>query len=158
MTFPSGHVPTIAADWPVFDELGWADYWSIDDWTTWHKANVAAYGLATANSRFLQAWNEDSLIHSAPLDARSFNSSFRQYAKDNGFFDALYGGALAVLAKPLGILSDTGDAVSSIGEGIKSSGSWFKYLIPFAAVALLYVYANRAAGPGGLPKFKLPVK
>ena len=114
---------------------------------TWHKAMVSAYGLTAANQRFLQAWNQDSLTHSAPLSARSFDSDFRDYAKANGFFDALYGGSLAVLAKPLGIVSDAGDAVSAIGDGVKSSGTWLKWLLPVAVIVLLYFYTRRAAAP-----------
>jgi len=147
MSWPTGHEPTQAADWPAFDEIGWADYWSIQDWMTWHKAMVSAYGLTAANQRFLQAWNQDSLTHSAPLSARSFDSDFRDYAKANGFFDALYGGSLAVLAKPLGIVSDAGDAVSAIGDGVKSSGTWLKWLLPVAVIVLLYFYTRRAAAP-----------
>lgn len=147
MNWPTAHDPLSASSWPIFDELGWADYWGIQDWITWHKAMAREYGVEAANRRFVQAWEQDSLTHAAPLSARSFDSNFRAYARDVGLLNSLYGQGLAVLAKPLGLVSDVGDVVSDIGQGVKTSGAWLRWLVPVAAVVLFIFYTRKAAAP-----------
>jgi hypothetical protein len=146
MNFPPENDPSKAASWPLFDKVGWADYWEIADWMTWHAVMEKEYGLTAANRRFIQAWNQDAVWHSAPLDARSFNSTFRAYARQKGFFDDLFSG-LASLAKPLGLFTDASDAISEVGEGVKTSGSLLKWLVPVAAVVLFFLYARLGARP-----------
>ena len=101
---------------------------------TWHRSLKTRFGLDEANSRFINAWQKQG-IGSEPLNARSFDTSFRDYAKANGFFDALYYG-LGSLAKPIGV---TTDVVSGVSAGISSTASLTKYIIPIAAVILAYM-------------------
>ena len=133
--------PTDPDSVPSYDGLGWADYWSISDWMTWHSAMKSAFGLEVANSRFIYAWGQDSIWNSVPLSARSFDSSFRDYAKANGFFDALFGNGLGVLAKPLGVVSDVGDGVSSLGDGVKSAAGAVGFVLPAVALVALALWA-----------------
>ena len=101
---------------------------------TWHRSLKAKYGLDEANARFINAWQKQGLF-SAPLDARSFDTSFRDYAKANGFFDALYYG-LGALVKPIGT---TTDVITGVTKGIEGTASLTKYIIPIAAIALAYM-------------------
>ena len=73
---------------------------------------------------------------STPLDARSFDTTFRDYAKANGFFDALYYG-LGALVKPIGAVTDV---VSDVSTGISSTASLTKYILPIAGLALAYFF------------------
>lgn len=127
--------PTKATSKPDYDGWGWDSWWTASDWMTWHKALKAQYGIEEANSRFINAWQQQG-IGATPLDARSFDSSFRDYAKANGFFDALYYGAGA-LVKPIGAVSDV---VTGVTEGVSITAKLAKYAIPAAALAFAYFY------------------
>lgn len=139
---------TITADSvPDLDEWGWDDYWKINDWITWHKAMKKKYGKDYANTKFLQWWGKQT-TGANPLDARSFNSDFRKYAKDNGFLNALY--ADAPIIQPIGagtdIISGASDVVSNVGETVVSASKVVKILVPVLLVAgffLLIMYAYK---------------
>jgi hypothetical protein len=126
--------PTNPDATPDYDGIGWDSWWTAQDWLTWHRTLKARFGLDEANSRFINAWQKQT-FGSSPLDARSFDTSFRDYAKANGFFDALYYG-LGALAKPIGT---TTDVITGVTKGIEGTASLTRYLIPIAAVALAYM-------------------
>lgn len=132
--WPPANNPTNADSSPDYDDWGPDSWWTAQDWLTWHRSLKAKYGLDEANARFINAWQKQG-IGSSPLDARSFDSSFRDYAKANGFFDALYYGAGA-LARPVGTVTDV---VAGVTKGIESTANLTKYLIPIAAIALAYM-------------------
>ena len=127
--------PTKATSTPDYDGWGWDSWWTAQDWITWHKALKAQYGIDEANSRFLNAWKQQG-IGATPLDARSFDTNFRDYAKANGFFDGLYYSAGAV-AKPIGAVSDV---VTDVSAGVSTTAAILKYAIPVAALAFAYMY------------------
>jgi hypothetical protein len=151
-TWPTENDPTNPSATPVYDGIGWADYWSAADWITWHRAMKLVWGVNTANRNFVNAWDQDSFFNSAPLSARSFDSSFREYAKANGFLDALYGGGVGVLAKPLGVVSDAADAVSDLGAGVKNAGAAVGAILPFAVVGVLAYLVWVKLGRPKIPK------
>lgn len=130
------HDPANPASTPDLDAWGYDTWWTIEQWMQWHQVMKVAFGQDEANRRFLMAWNQQSL-GAGPIDARSFNSTFRAYAKANGFFDGLYSGAGDVLAKPLGTANDVvtagSNAVSSAADTIGSAGS---VLVPLAVLLL----------------------
>lgn len=133
--------PTKPTSTPDYDGWFFDSYWTAQDWVAWHKALKAQYGIDEANRRFIAAWQKQG-IGASPLDARSFDTSFREYAKANGFFDGLYWGA-GVVAKPLG----TGtDVVTGVTEGVSTVAKLSKYLIPVAALAFAY-FAFQAYAP-----------
>lgn len=133
--------PTNPTSTPDYDNWGPDSWWTAQDWVTWHKALKAKYGLDEANARFINAWQKQGLF-SAPLDARSFDTSFRDYAKANGFFDGLYYG-LGGVAKPIGTATDV---VTGVTQGVSSLANLSKYLIPIAGLALAY-FAFQAYAP-----------
>ena len=132
--FPPANDPTNADSTPDYDNWGPDSWWTAQDWMTWHRSLKARFGLDEANVRFVNAWEKQGVL-SAPLDARSFNTAFRDYAKANGFFDALYYG-LGALVKPIGAVTDV---VSGVSQGISSTASLTKYILPLAAIALAYM-------------------
>ena len=133
--------PTNADSKPDYDEWGPDSWWTANDWLTWHRSLKARFGLDDANTRFINAWQQQG-IGASPLDARSFDTAFRDYAKANGFFDALYYG-LGALVKPIGAVTDV---VSDVSTGISSTASLTKYLLPIAGLALAY-FAFMAYAP-----------
>ena len=114
--WPAQHDPSNPDALPDFDSWGWDSYWSAAEWIQWHRALVARHGLEQANVRFVTEWQKQG-FGAAPLDARSFDTSFRDYARQNGFLDALYYG-IGALAKPLGGANDALDGVAKTGRAI----------------------------------------
>jgi hypothetical protein len=141
--WPAANDPTSATATPDYDNWGFDTWWTASDWMTWHMALKRAYGLEEANRRFITAWDKQGLFAS-PIDARSFDTTFRQYARDNGFFDALFSG----IGGLVGRLPSTGTdvvvgatgAVSNVGQAVGTIGSMAKYILPVAALAFGYYY------------------
>lgn len=131
--------PTNPDATPDLDGWGWDSFWSAQDWLTWHAAVKARDGLDVANARFLAAWNQQS-FGASPLDARSFDSGFREYARANGFLSGLYGNG-ASIAQPLGLVSDVASASTQVGAGIQNTGTLLKWLLPVAVLGVVGVYA-----------------
>lgn len=132
--WPAANDPTNADSKPDYDGWGPDSWWTANDWLTWHRSLKARYGLDDANVRFVNAWEQQGAL-SAPLDARSFNTAFRDYAKANGFLDALYYG-VGALVKPIGAVTDV---VSDVSQGISATATFTKYLIPIAVAAFAYM-------------------
>ena len=139
--WPAANDPTNADSKPDYDGWGPDSWWTANDWMTWHRALKSRFGLEIANTKFVNAWEQQGAL-SAPLDARSFDTTFRDYAKANGFFDALYYG-LGALVKPIGAVTDV---VSDVSTGISSTASLTKYIMPIAGLALAY-FAFMAYAP-----------
>jgi hypothetical protein len=133
--WPAANDPTNADSKPDYDGWGPDSWWTANDWMTWHRALKARFGLDDANVRFVNAWQQQGAL-SAPLDARSFDTNFRDYAKANGFFDALYYG-LGALAKPIGA---TTDVITGVTQGVSTVANLAKFVIPVAALAFAYLF------------------
>lgn len=132
---------------PDLDDWGIDDYWTCSDWTTWHTKMKDKFGKQVANQRFLAAWEQQTFGAHA-IDCRSFNTAFRDYARANGFFDALYSG-IGVIAQPIGVGTDlvsaTGETISSIGKGVSRTAKVTSYILPaviiiVAAFGLAWFY------------------
>jgi hypothetical protein len=136
MNWPFANDPTNPDATPDLDDWGWDTYWTASDWLTWHAAMKSRYGLTYANKTFLSWWNKQTL-GANPLDARSFNPTFRQYAKDNGFFAGLYDNA--PLAEPLGAATDL---VTKASDGLDSAATALKWAIPAALVVVVAIWAG----------------
>lgn len=129
MTFRPENDPTKPDSVPDYDGFGYDSQWTAEDWLTWHRALKVKYGPDEANRRFITAWQGGGFGEDPPLDARSFNSAFRDYARANGFLDALYSG-LGALAKPLGTANDVLDGATALGSGVKNSAKTLGFLLP----------------------------
>jgi len=139
--FAPANDPTKATSTPDYDGWLWDSWWTAQDWMTWHKSLKAQYGLEEANSRFIIAWEKQG-VGAAPIDARSFNVTFQDYAKANGFYDGLYYG-LGALLKPIGAVPS---AASGASAGVGAAGALAKYVLPIAGLALAY-FAFMAYAP-----------
>lgn len=132
---------------PDLDEWGWDDYWTILHWIDWHKKMKAKYGLNEANKTFMYWWDQQT-IGASILDARSFNTDFRNYAKKNGFFDALFGGAsvLKVIGAGSDVISGGSEVASSVVQAGVNVGKMLKWVVPtllITALAGLGIYAYK---------------
>jgi len=86
---------------PLYDEWGWwGEYWSCADWIEWHRQLKTHYGINQANLIFINAFHEAG-FGAASYDCRTFNPAFKNYAKDNGFFDALFDGIPGIILQPV---------------------------------------------------------
>ena len=109
MSWEPEHDPFNPDATPDYDSWGWDDYWSPSEWLQWHATMKARYGLECANTVFLSHWNNQSM-GANPLNARTFDSNFREYAKVNGFYNGLWGNAAGagVILRPVGeVISST---------------------------------------------------
>ena len=60
---------TINADSsPDYDDWGWDDYWSVEDWKNWHGEMEKKYGEAEASRRWLEAWAKNGFQSNAFVD------------------------------------------------------------------------------------------
>lgn len=125
---------------PNLDDWGWDDYWKCEDWIEWHRAMKEAYGRDKANYRFIYWWNKQTM-GAAGYDCRTFSLSFRNYAKENGFYDALFSG-LGVLAQPIGWTIDTAgniaDTAGNAVEGVENVSKVLKSLLPVLFILVIF--------------------
>ena len=138
---------------PDYDDWGIDDYWSCADWVEWHRQLKAYYGIEQANRIFIEAFQGAGQL-SASYDCRSFNSDFRQYAKDNGFYDALYSGISGLVVQPIGwgtdVVDDTGNVIDNITSTVSSASSIIRTAVPLLLITLfvfliLYSYTKATA-------------
>jgi len=118
---------------PQYDSWGpnLGGYWSLDDWITWHNANVTAYGLAFANQKFIAAWNDNSW-GSAPDNELQYSSSARNYFQNVGLLGSLGWTWTSVI-------NDAGQGLANAAAGLPAAGKTTSWLLPLAAVAALIV-------------------
>lgn len=121
---------------PAYDGWGWDDYWDCYDWIAWHKAMLPVYGIDETNKRWLQAWNKQDTFFAAPVDCRTFNQDFKQYAKDNGFYDGLFEG-IGFLAQPLSAGTSVVTGASDLVGDTADNSKYLKYVIPVVITLIL---------------------
>lgn len=141
MAWPIKNDPTNPDATPDYDEWGVDDYWSAQDWIRWHESMKKKYGLKEANLRFVDAYGKASFGASS-LDFRTFDSQFKEYAKKNGFHEALFSG-IAILARPIAGAIDVGTSVIQSGEGL---GQTAENIAKVMKVMLPVVVAAAAIG------------
>lgn len=153
---PEGKNFTITADsQPILDGWGYDTYWGPNDWIDWHKKMVSKFGLDEANKRFITAYAEPGFA-AASYDWRTFDSTFKEYAKKNGFYNALYTGLGGLIGKAasLGVtvVGTTTDTVSSVientGSTISSLSKMAKWVIPVVVIIIIVgaiIYLKRRA-------------
>ena len=145
--WPTQHDPTNPEATPDFDDWGWDDYWEIEDWVTWHGAMKAKYGLTQANSNFLKAWHEQG-FGASPYNARTFNTSFRDYAQENGFYEGLFDAATGLILRPAAaIIEEAPKAVENVVTGVSNAASATKWIIPVVIFGVIGLYAVPLLAP-----------
>lgn len=141
------HDPDSASSTPDYDDWGWDEWWKASDWIRWHRALKASYGQDEANRRFIDAWDQQSNM-AGPIDARTFDSAFRAYAKENGFYEALFSGSGA-LARPVAagvtVVEAASEAVEDVASAVTTTSTAAKYLLPVAALVMGFLYLQSVA-------------
>jgi hypothetical protein len=90
---------------PDYDEWGIDTWWNCQDWIMYHKKLVEHFGKATAKDIWDYAFSKSDSL-SKNLDCRTFNSSFRNYVKDNNLSPYANAGILAPVLQGYGTASD----------------------------------------------------
>lgn len=131
----------------------WSDYWSAKTWINWHKAVKAKYGKDRANEVFI-IWWEKAPPASPTTDFRSFDNDFIQYAKQEGFYNALFKGLGGLIGKTASTANQTvnvatdvvgaaGDAIDDLGGVITFLTKNLKYVLIFVVIMIIiYFYIN----------------
>jgi len=132
------HDPNSPGSTPDYDEWGPDDKWDCNDWRTWHGALKKKYGHNKANLIWAKAWQSQGIFSEA-INCRSFDFGFREWAKGQGLYDALYWGAAGVVVKPIGAAGDVIDAIPKIASGAASAATWLWPLAAVAAIGYLYI-------------------
>ena len=127
---------------PDYDDWGWDDYWSANDWLLWHRALKAKYGLTEANIKFLTAWSHQGMF-AKPIDARTFSSDFKRYARENDFYRGLYDpSVLSMLLKTIGagvdVIEGGTEIISDTGKTLPAIGKIIKYGVPILLITLIF--------------------
>ena len=127
---------------PDLDEWFIDTWWDCSDWIAWHKANKRKYGLAVANQKFGDYWNQQTSGAGA-LDCRTFNTTFRDYITKNGLIDTVFesAGLFSYLLKPVGAVSDT---ISGVTGGISKGAKVMKWAIPTLVIGSVIVLGSVA--------------
>ena len=106
---------------PDYDEWGVDNWWSCEDWITWHKKLVEHFGKKIANDIWNYAFAKSGNL-SGNLDCRTFNSSFRTYVSSNGLEPYANAGILTPVLEGYGTASDLVSGAlkttSSVGKGL----------------------------------------
>lgn len=100
----------------------WKDYWDADTWIRWHTALKNKWGIDRANEVFIIWWNKVPTV-SFTTDYRSFNDKFIKYAKDNGFYAALFGGVLGKVGKVAGSAANATEQVVNSATEVLDTAS-----------------------------------
>lgn len=136
---------------PDYDEWGYDDFWSCNDWITWHKKLAEHFGEETAT----EVWNyafEKTTNLSSNLDCNALDSNFRKYVKEHGLkpnsdiITESMGTASDVLTGALGATSSLSSGVfDTVGNFL--GGDNLKRTINVALIAggiigIAYVYKS----------------
>lgn len=133
---------------PLFDEWGWAAYWSSDDWLTWLLALRDKYGRSAAADKFAAAWNGRTGWFESFGDVRAgwlvtntaFKTEVGKYELTNGInlLDSIQGTSPG--SKTLSGASDAvdavGDGLADVSVGLTNTTKTLKYLLPILLIAI----------------------
>jgi hypothetical protein len=127
---------------PVLDTWGWGDYWGVQEWITWHKANKQKYGKAMADARFKMWWlKQDSDAN--PYNWAKYDSDFRAYMSAEGLLPFVSNIFADVVSAGTEIISTTAggasDVVTSATEGVKSTFAVAKYIAPVLLIIVVLI-------------------
>lgn len=138
--------------------LFFKDWWDAATWVKWHGLVKAKYGNDRANEVLIE-WFKKAPFASHTTDYRSFDDNFIKYAKENGFYDALFSGVLGKVVKAgtqviktgEKVIDTAGNLVESTGTGVENIGNVFGFLtrnawwiISLVAIVLIFVMYKKA--------------
>lgn len=134
---------------PDYDEWGIDDFWSCNDWITWHKKLAQHFGEGTATEIWNYAFAQTTNL-SSNLDCNSLDASFRAYVREHNLkpnTDLLVETLGTTTDLLSGALSTTSDVASGVFGTAKSifGGDNFKKTFTIVGIvggilAVAYVY------------------
>lgn len=132
--FSAAENPLDADSSPAMDSWGpdFRGYWSLNDWLTWHQANVTKYGSSVANAKFITNWAEQSW-GATPFEDLKTRPDAREYLRNAGVLQVLQ-------ASPSGALTDATQALANVLSGITSATTNLGWMIPVGVVILFLGY------------------
>jgi hypothetical protein len=106
---------------PDYDQWGSDTSWNCNDWIVWHKLLVGKFGKTKANFMWDYAFSQSGSL-SSNLDCRTFNSSFRNYVKDNGLNPFANAGIFSPVLQGVATIQDvSGGILGGISTFFSSS-------------------------------------
>lgn len=106
---------------PDYDLWGNDTSWSCNDWILWHQLLVDKFGKTKANFMWEYAYSQSGSL-SSNLDCRTFNSTFRDYMKDNGLNPYANAGIFSPVLQGVGTIQDvTGGLLSGVSTFFTSA-------------------------------------
>lgn len=145
------HNPYDATATPDFDDWGWDDYWSMNDWLIWHNALIKAYGQPMGNDLWVQGWLQGNTWSALFGDVRgdwlTFNTDFKNHLKSYktsggvSMYSAIIDPVGYIMGGAVDVAADVGESVSNAGEAIKNTTKTISWLVPIAAIAAVVLAA-----------------
>lgn len=129
----------------------WKDWWSANTWIKWHTKVKEKYGPDRANQVLIE-WFQKAPFGSPTTDFRTFDDNFIKYAKDNGFYEALFSGLGGLVGKVAtagvktidagktvvdaagNVVTGAAKAIENVGEITLGIGKYFKWIILGAVI------------------------
>jgi hypothetical protein len=106
---------------PDYDNWGFDDWWNCDDWILWHKFLKQKFGQNKANFLWDYAFAQSGSL-SGNLDCRTFNSSFRDYVRQNGLKPYANAGIFTPVLQGAGTIQDvTGGILGGVSSVFTSN-------------------------------------
>lgn len=117
---------------PNYDNWGFDDSWTCEDWIKWHMLLVDHFGKEKAKFIWDYAFAKSGQF-SENLNCRTFNSAFRKHIRNYGLDPFANAGVFSVVLEGYGSAADT---ASGILDGITSfaSGNTIKTILNVALI------------------------
>lgn len=129
---------------PDYDQWGSDTSWTCSDWILWHKLLKEKFGKSKANFIWDYAFSLSGSL-SSNLDCRTFNSSFRNYVKENSLNPYANAGIFSPVLQGAGTIQDvSGNLLSGVSSFF--SGNNIKNILNIVAIGAVVVggvYAYR---------------
>jgi hypothetical protein len=129
---------------PDYDQWGSDTSWTCGDWILWHKLLKEKFGKSKANFIWDYAFSLSGSL-SSNLDCRTFNSSFRNYVKENDLNPYANAGIFSPVLQGAGTIQDvSGNLLSGVSSFF--SGNNIKNILNIVAIGAVVVggvYAYR---------------
>ena len=122
---------------PDYDEWGYDDSWECSDWIQWHRLLKAKFGKEKAKYIWDYAYAQGTQ-GAKHLSCRTFDTSFREYARKEGLDTyasaGIFAPVLDVTGSGIELVGGVADFVGSVGTNLK----W----IGWVAVGGIVLYAG----------------
>lgn len=136
-TITAESTPVYNNFWDLFNPFNEdSDYWDCQDLITWHKALKQKWELDEANRIFIKAF-ELAPTGANAIDCRSVNAAFKDYAKDQGFYNALFSGVGGLLATGISAGQTVIDAAGNVIENTANTAKKASEYLPYIAALLI---------------------